>query len=272
VKVYFALNTDQRLDAQVISNTNIAVSTDLLDRMLETVKGPELRNWCQSVGFLEKDEDFSDRKQRGSKITVRAARSFIMNYYMGKKVKSENFSEEKTAPVIAKTGGVDEDWEKLKKTNPKLWVDAGLCEAGRAFALLLKTQRDYYKGDSGKISNGDFADKASSYAVLAAWSYIAGVLQDNRVRLKKLFELPNTSKTDPLNALVLAKARHSTDPTNYRGLGTRTDVKERGRLAELFFLVAEKGDGITPNLATAAIKRYYAKQAVLEAREAESKI
>ena len=39
IKVYFGLNMDQRLDVQLISNTNIAVSSDLLDRMLESVKG-----------------------------------------------------------------------------------------------------------------------------------------------------------------------------------------------------------------------------------------
>lgn len=43
-KIYFGLNTDQRLDVQLISNTNIAVASDLLDRMFETVKGPNLRN------------------------------------------------------------------------------------------------------------------------------------------------------------------------------------------------------------------------------------
>ena len=66
--------------------------------------------------------------------------------------------------------------------------------------------------------------------------------------------------------------RHKTDPDNYRGLGTRMDAKERGRLAELFFFQAEKGSGITKELADAAIARFYAKQAMLEAREAESKV
>ena len=33
IKVYFSLDSEQRLDVQLISNTNIAVSTDLLDRM-----------------------------------------------------------------------------------------------------------------------------------------------------------------------------------------------------------------------------------------------
>jgi hypothetical protein len=54
VKVYFALDIEQRLDVQVISNTNIEVSRDLWDRMFETVSGSELRTWCQKVGFLGK--------------------------------------------------------------------------------------------------------------------------------------------------------------------------------------------------------------------------
>jgi hypothetical protein len=39
LKVYFALTPDQRLDVQSISNTNIATSTDLFDRMHETGSG-----------------------------------------------------------------------------------------------------------------------------------------------------------------------------------------------------------------------------------------
>lgn len=61
IKVYFSLNMDQRLDVQLISNTNIDVSPDLLDRMMETVKGPELRDWCQNVGLLGRGCDFSDK-------------------------------------------------------------------------------------------------------------------------------------------------------------------------------------------------------------------
>ena len=83
LKIYFDLNIEQRLDVQLISNTNIAVSADLLDRMMETVKGPELRDWCHDVGLLEKNSDFADKKQRGNCITVREARTFIMNYYLG---------------------------------------------------------------------------------------------------------------------------------------------------------------------------------------------
>jgi hypothetical protein len=46
LKVYFGLSREQRLDVQLISNTNIATSTDLYDRLQETANGvmnPE--NW-----------------------------------------------------------------------------------------------------------------------------------------------------------------------------------------------------------------------------------
>lgn len=271
VKVYFGLDTDQRLDVQLISNTNIAVSTDLLDRMLETVKGPELRTWCQKAGLLNEHEDFADKKQRGSRVTVRAARTFIMNYYEGTKISSSEFSTTKTTPVLAKTGGIDDEWEKQKVTNPKMWEDEKLLAAGKAFSELIQKQKSAFTKD-GKISNRDHADKASSYAIVAAWAFVAGVLSNNKTRLERHYALSRIEKTDPLNAKVLARAKHKTDPDNYRGLGTRTDAKERGRLAELFFFQAEKGSGITKELADAAIARFYAKQALLEAREAESKV
>lgn len=271
VKVYFALNTEQRLDVQLISNTNIAVSSDLLDRMLETVKGPELRTWCQKVGLLNENEDFADRKQRGGKFTVRAARTFIMNYCLGTQIKCKDFPNVKTMPIIAKTGGIDEDWENLKKVRPEIWTDNALAEAGKKFAELVDKQRVYYsKGNKSK--NSDFAEKPLSYAVLSAWAFVAGNLQENAVRLQRHYALNNITTTDPLNAKVLAKTRHKSDPDNYRGLGTRTDVKDRGRLVELFYFQAEKGTGITKELANAAVAKYYAKQAIIEANEAAKKV
>ena len=272
VKVYFGLNTTQRLDVQLISNTNIAVSADLLDRMLETVKGPELRTWCQSAGLLNDHEDFADRKQRGSRFTVRAARTFIMNFYEGKKTHSNDFSSTKTTPLLAKTGGLDESWEELRVRNPGMWTDSALLQAGKSFAVLIKKQQSAFTKKDGSPTNNDYTDKASSYAVVSAWAFVSGTLQDNKVRLERHYALTDQGKPDPLNAKALARAKHKTDPENYRGLGTRTDVKERGRLAELFFFQAEKGSGITKELADAAIARYYAKQAMLEAVAAESKV
>jgi hypothetical protein len=76
VKVYFGLDSDQRLDVQLISNTVIAVSADLYDRMQETVRGPELRNWCQKVALLDLGQDFADKRQRGAPITVLRIETF----------------------------------------------------------------------------------------------------------------------------------------------------------------------------------------------------
>lgn len=269
IKVYFDLNMEQRLDVQLISNTNIAVSADLLDRMMETVKGPELRNWCHEVGLLDENSDFADKKQRGNCITVREARTFIINYYLGCDV--GEFDKEKTDGIIAKTGGNDEDWDKIKNEHSELWTDEKLKNAGKAFAQLATKQREFYAED-GKKPSREYADKAFNYAVLASWAFVAGALSQNELRLNRHFELPDHSKKDPLNAEALATARHKSDPENYRGLGTRTDAKERGRLIELFYLQAEDGKGITRGLINLALSKYFAKQANLEVQKVEKKV
>jgi len=69
VKVYLGLNVTQRLDVQLISNTNIAISRDLIDRLQEGFQGPELRNWCQNVGLLEAGQDFADSYERGGPVS-----------------------------------------------------------------------------------------------------------------------------------------------------------------------------------------------------------
>lgn len=266
-KIYFGLNTDQRLDVQLISNTNIAVASDLLDRMFETVKGPNLRNWCQECGLLRPSQDFTDKKQRGSQISVRGARTLIMNYLKGKEVIDSEFDTQKTIPIIADTGGTDEEWEKIRNTR-NLWKDQGLKRMGNEFSKLISAQNNFFKNKQ----NSEFSEKAQSYSVIAAWAFTAGVLHNNKVRLQRHYDLSNTTGTDPLNAAMLAKGRHKTDPENYRGLGTRTDVKDRGRLVELFFLQAEKGIGITKQLVELAIQKFHAKEAVLKVRELENKL
>ncbi len=271
MKVYFDLDSEQRLDVQLISNTNIAVSSDLLDRMYETVSGPELREWCQRTKLLEKDQDFADKKQKGEQVTVRDARIFILNYYKGKddSVSIKNFDKIETIPVMAKTGGAYDVWDKFKGANPTLWKNTKLIKAAKEFALLVKSQRKYFKG---RQCRSDFADKAISYAVLSAWAYIAGMLEKNVTRLERHFELRKATGKDPLNSTILAKGRHKSDPENYRGLGCRTDAKERGRLAELFFLQAEKGEGIKANIRDLAISKFHAKQAMLEVQKMEARV
>ncbi|MGB8658627.1 MAG: hypothetical protein WCE90_12725 [Candidatus Zixiibacteriota bacterium] len=275
LKIYFALNKEQRLDVQLISNTNIAASTDLYDRLQETASGPELRKWCQDVGFLDPGKDFSAKRQRSSAISVRAVRSFISNFYLGKQVDSSNFENIDTTPIFCRTGKPDPDWEKLRKENPNIWSDEGLKQAAKEFVRLDQSQhaaiQDIYQ-ESNKTSL-IYADKALTFSVMTAWAYVAGILQANHARLQRHFDLGNWAKgRDPLNAEAMAEGRHKSDAEKYRGLGTRNDEKERGRCVELFYLQAESGKGITPAVIDAAIKRHYTKQAKLEQLKAEKKV
>ena len=268
VKVYFALDAEQRLDVQVISNTVIAVAADLIDRMQETVKGPELRDWCQRVGLLKDKEDFADRRQRGAAITVRAARTFIINYFAGREISTSPFDKLDTTPTIAVTGQTDPVWETIRTRKPSTWEDARLETAGKEFSQLVEAQRSAFKGSRG---NADFQEKALNFAVLASWAYVAGLLDKNQTRLDRHYGLRYTKGKDPLNAAALAKGRHKTDAENYRGLGYRTDPKERGRFVELFWALAEKGEGIAPNLIVVAMAKYHAKQAMLEVAKVEAR-
>jgi hypothetical protein len=270
VKVYFDLNMDQRLDVQLISNTNIAISGDLFDRMHETAMGPQLRDWAQGVGLLDKGQDFADRRARGGPISVQLARTFILNYFAGKKVDAKKFETTETTPGLCATGQHAEDWETIRAENPALWEDLGLKRAGTEFAALVKAQR-VASGKATIKPPVDHFEKAMNPAILASWAYIAGMLHSNEARLKRHFSLAEAKSHDPLNASALAKGRHKTDPENYRGLGNRTDAKERGRLTELFFLQAEKGDGIAKSNIDVAIAKYHAKQAILEVAKLEAK-
>jgi hypothetical protein len=125
----------------------------------------------------------------------------------------------------------------------------------------------------GKHKRGsvDFQERALNYAVLSAWAFTAGLLSGNSTRLARHYGLKSQTGRDPLNAAALAKGRHGTDSENYRGLGYRTDAKERGRFVELFYLQAEKGEGIGAPLIDLAMKKYHAKQAVLDVQRAETK-
>lgn len=268
VKVYMLLNKEQRLDVQLISNTNIAVSTDLFDRMQETMRGPHLRDWCQEVGLLQDGQDFADKGARGGPITVRLARTFITNYYLGKRIDPAKFNVTDTQPILCPSGQHDADWEALSTKQKSLWSDGKLKEAAKEFAELVKAQRSSFVRRTPK-PKPDYPEKALNAAILSAWAYIAGMLHNNETRLKRHFSLRNAVGKDPLNAAALAKGRHKSDPDNYRGLGYRTDYKERGRFVELFYYQAEKGCGITPAAIDVAIKQYHAKQAQLEVIKAK---
>ena len=271
VKVYLGLDMTQRLDVQLISNTNIAISGDLFDRLQETFQGPELRDWCQAVGLLPPGEDFADSYERGGPISVKMARTFITNYFKGMTVDAKQFDVTDTTPVVCPTGGPDASWEKLKAEKPKLWTDAELLQAGREFAALVAAQRNAFKNKKKPKPKPDYPEKALNVAVMSAWAYVAGMLHNNVTRLKRHFALRNVTGKDPLNASALADGKHKTDADNYRGLGYRTDPRERGRFVELFYLQAEDGKGITPSAIDIAIKQYHVKQAQLEVLKAKAK-
>jgi hypothetical protein len=261
IKVYFGLDKGQRMDVQLISNTNIAVSSALFDRMDETAKGPNLRDWCQSVGLLGPSQDFSDQHSRGA-ISVRLVRSFITNYLKGRAVNTP-FEKTETTPVLCPSGDRDPTWDKLVEDNPDIWEDQGLFLAGKEFALLVASQRAAFRGKKGV--RPDHPDKALNIAVASSWAFVAGLLSKNEVRLRRHYSLRQSKGNgDPLNAESLAKGRFKTDATNYRGLGNRTDAKERGRLVELFHRQAEKGTGVTFQMVQNAINQFEMKALALE--------
>ena len=76
---------------------------------------------------------------------------------------------------------------------------------------------------------------------------------------------------DPLNATALSTARlKGVDPDTYRGIATRINRTELGRMLEVFLLQAIRARrrGITKKLANAAIKSFEAKKRTQEAEKA----
>ena len=266
VRIYFGLSTEQRFDIATANNTSIAVSNDLLDRMQEELLGADLREWCQAVDLLEKDQNFGDRKNAEGIPTVRVARTLIVNYIMGKGKAAAIFHE----PVVCKTGaGIDKRYESVRRTID--WGDEALGEMGKQFAGLHRTQRDRVLGRP-KDSYLEFANKAIHPAVAAGWAYATGVLQASNRHLANHYSLPDScaAPNDPLSARALLGARlKGVDPEHYRGLGARINSVELGRVVELFLLQATAAKrGIRLKLANAGIKTYHAKKAQREADKA----
>ena len=241
-RIYFTLNKEQRTEVALISNTNISVSNDTFDRMVEeTTFGDKLRVWCKKIGFLNTDEDFPDVGTKSDKITVKLARSFIVNFYKGKE-KGDNLEEDKLdktifEPYLAETGVIlDKEYENIMKTKDILG-DNELIEAGKNFLNLHIKQQDAVKDKNNKIVNRkQYRNKALIESVLTGWSFVAGLLQSHKERLQNHYEHPKTNKKilDPLNAIEMSQYRHDKDPATYRGLGTRSSIKDRQRLAQLF--------------------------------------
>jgi hypothetical protein len=245
-KIFFSLSKEQRTEIALISNTNIAVSNDLFDRLQEeTLVGDYIRNWCWQVGILKEGEDFPDRGSTSEKITVKLARTFITNFYLGKE-KAENLKNQKLSldkniyePYICESGvSLDEKYERIVHDfGDSIWDDSALLQTGEAFARLHKAQHSAVK-ESTKVRNRkSFRNKALILSVISAWAYVAGLLQGDTERLRNHYAIPKTNSRvpDPLNAQVMSEYHHhdSDDPT-YRGLGARSSLKDRQRMVQLF--------------------------------------
>jgi hypothetical protein len=241
-KIFFSLSKEQRTEVALISNTNISVSNDTFDRMVEeTIFGDYLRRWCKKVGLLDKNEDFPDIGSQSEKITVKLARSFVTNFYKGKERGRELVEKEICLkvynPYLAKTGAtIDTVYEKIMKEN-NILQDSELLKAGMEFVKLHNAQYKAVKNKASTISNRKtYRNKALVESFITAWSYVAGLLQSHSIRLLNHYKIPTTTKKipDPLNAKEMSEFKHDQDPPAYRGLGTRSSTKERQRVVQLF--------------------------------------
>jgi hypothetical protein len=274
IKVFFNLNKDQRADIMRISNTNISVSTDLRDRIEEERLEPAgmLRNFCYDTDLLKEGEDFGDKRRFDEDFTptVRMIRSFVVNYFMGFQYKGE-IDRAAEVPYLCKSGRVvDEEYIKVFMRFRPIgrFDDSGLIEAAKKFAQLHDIQ--YKKAEElGGSGKRQFKLKAYNLATITSWAFAAGVLSRYPERLRKLYILPDLcGKDDPLNAHAMAKAKHKSDLETYRGLGTREDAKERGRLLYLWLNYSNSDKPkITEQMCNAAIDIFHSNMDIIAAEE-----
>lgn len=268
IRVYFCLTIEQKVEIASVSNTSIAVSNDLLDRMQEDLLGGELRTWCQGTGLLEPGQNFSDRRNPDGIPTVRIARTLVVNFFEGQSAEEGALHQ----PMICSSGSsVDQRYLDLRgKMN---WNDGALVTAGKEFGRLHHKQREVVLNRKDD-KHTEFANKAVHPCVAASWAYAAALFQDKPEALRNHYSLPDTAtgQNDPLNARALSSAKlKGVDPETYRGLGARMNSEELGRMLEVFILQATEATkrGINAKVADAAIKSYTANRADHVARKAK---
>lgn len=276
IKVYFNLNTPQRVELYTVSNTNIQVPDDLFDRIEEQSLLPpdKLRKFAREIGILVEGEDFAERKllDEPKKPTVRILRTFVVDFYKGREDSARDFDSAAIIPYLCNSGARDDEYHKVFDKIGSFVDEADLMEAGRDFTKLHLKQfkeADKLEGAGKK----EFRMKALTPAIVSSWAYAAGLLQKDKVRLAKLYSLPDRSgSSDPLNAQAMSQARVDIDPEGYRGLGTRSEPSERGRLLQLFLLYSKSDkDKITIIQCNAAIKKFIAEDAHRKAETAMKK-
>lgn len=283
VRVYFNLNKDKRTELYIVSNTNIDVPSDLLDRLEEQGMLPpnKLREFAWEIGLLEVGQDFSERKAtEEDDIPVRTIRTFIINFYDGKNYKGD-FDNEPIIPELCTPRVNDEGsakykmiYNQIRENKIKSFKEQpDLLEAGKNFVKLHKKQFQTINAKKIKGKN-EFRSKALTPSIISAWAFAAGVLQGEKIRLEKLYLLPEKSgTTDPLNVEVLRTSKlEDIDSPTYRGLGTRSSPSERGKILKLFLYYSRaKKDKIDRDLSMGAIQKYHADESKTRAEQAEKR-
>ena len=283
VKVYFDLNKDQRAELYIVSNTNIDVPLDLLDRLEEQGLIPPnmLREYAWEIDLLQHNHDFSERKAtQENDIPVRTMRTFVVNFFDGKNY-SGDFDDLPITPIICSPSSDDEGagkymkiYEKIRNGEiPPFKEQFDLVEAGKNFVKLHKKQFKIINEMTGR-GKAESRNKALTPSIISAWAFAAGVLQRNNDRLIKLYELPDKSGvSDPLNVDVLRTSKlEDIDSPVYRGLGTRSSSGERGRVLKLFLVYsAAKKYKIDKDLSMYAIQKYHADESNTRAEIAKKK-
>jgi len=160
VRVYFRLSREQKVEIAIVNNTSIAVPNDLLDRMHEQMMGTELRDWCQKTKLLGPGQDLADKRDPDIP-TARIARTLIVNYYLGIEAKDDNFHQ----PILCKSGGIDEDYERIRKQIH--WDNKNFIEMGSQYARLHKVQSERVR-NRDYDNFAEFARKCSLTQLLQA--------------------------------------------------------------------------------------------------------
>jgi hypothetical protein len=278
IRVYFNLDKVKRVELYIVSNTNIQVPKDLIDRLNEQSMEPpnKLRDYCYAIGILQHGDDFGERRSSEEAFlpTVRMMRTFVVNFYKGMKFKGGDFDALPLIPYLCKSGTDDEEYTEIFHKIKSFKDDNVLLEAGKNFVKMHKKQFEQI-GQGKIVGKKEFRIKALSLSVVSSWAFAAGLLQSRTraKRLKKLYSLPDLSgDMDPLNAKAMSEARIEEDPETYRGLGTRSESKERGRMLKLFLLFSKSSKPkISLEMCKAAMQDFTAQDLLSRAHESKKK-
>jgi hypothetical protein len=253
-RIYLNLSKKQKSDLALVSNTNMNVSKDTFDRIIEETQFEnKLRDWARMVGLLGPKDDFPDTAGKaGDKITVKRGRCFVVNFYRGKELgqslTADQLDHRVYEPPMIKSGAIlDPKYKDAMETN-EILNDKALIEAGKQFSALHRAQiAAVEKSPELKKEKGN-RTKALVESVLCGWSFVAGLLQSHQERLAHHYQIPKTDSKkeilDPLNAKKMSEYKHEWDDVTYRGLGTRAELKDRQRVAQLFLAKSLKKNAL----------------------------